>query len=48
MSAYTGKKVTWDEAMKSDLSMMPEKLELGPLPVGPVAMPGQEQKVAQG
>jgi predicted dehydrogenase len=46
MSAYTGKKVTWDEAMKSELSMMPEKLELGPLPVGPVAMPGQPQKVA--
>jgi predicted dehydrogenase len=48
MSAYTGKKVTWDEAMKSELSLMPAKLELGPLPVAPVAVPSPEQKVAQG
>jgi predicted dehydrogenase len=42
MSAYTGKKVTWDEAMGSKVSMLPAKLELGPLPVAPVAIPGRQ------
>jgi myo-inositol 2-dehydrogenase/D-chiro-inositol 1-dehydrogenase len=43
MSAYTGKMVTWEQAMKSEMSLMPEKLELGPIPVAPVAMPGKDK-----
>ncbi len=41
MSAYTGQEVTWEQAMNSKLSLMPAKLELGPLPVAPVAVPGK-------
>jgi hypothetical protein len=41
MSAYTGKQVTWEQAMNSQLDLMPKKLEFGPLPVEPVAMPGK-------
>lgn len=41
MSAYTGKRVTWDEAMKSDLSLVPEELSFDKLyPVGPIPSPG--------
>lgn len=32
MSAYTGKDVTWDEVMNSDLYLGPEKYEFGPVP----------------
>ena len=45
MSAYTGKKIQWDQAMKSEMNLMPAKLELGPLPVAPVAMPGKDKVV---
>ncbi|HWP99014.1 MAG TPA: Gfo/Idh/MocA family oxidoreductase [Vicinamibacterales bacterium] len=41
MSAYTGQVVTWDEALASPENLMPERLEFGPMPVPPVAMPGQ-------
>ena len=40
MSAYTGKVVTWDQAMNSVESIAPSKLEWGPLPLPPVAVPG--------
>jgi len=40
-SAYTGKVVTWDEMMRSDLSLAPKEYKFGPLPVAPVAMPGR-------
>jgi predicted dehydrogenase len=43
MSAYTGKLVTWEQAMKSEMSLMPSKIELGPIPVAPVAMPGKDK-----
>lgn len=40
MSAYTGKKITWDEAMNSDLSIVPEVWDFSkPYPVGPVPVP---------
>ena len=29
ISAYTGKEVTWDEMMGSDLQLGPKKIELG-------------------
>ncbi len=40
MSAYTGKKITWDEALASDLSIVPEVLDFNlPYPVGPIPVP---------
>ena len=42
MSAYTGRAVNYDWAInESKLDLRPEKYALGPLPVGPVAMPGK-------
>jgi predicted dehydrogenase len=41
MSAYTGKIITWDQALRSDENLVPSKLEWGPVPVPPVAVPGQ-------
>ncbi|WP_435016390.1 Gfo/Idh/MocA family oxidoreductase [Tundrisphaera sp. TA3] len=41
MSAYTGKAVTWEQALNSELNTMPEKLAFGPMPTPPVAVPGE-------
>lgn len=41
MSAYTGQEITWEMAVNSKENLMPEKLEFGPLPVPPVAIPGK-------
>jgi myo-inositol 2-dehydrogenase/D-chiro-inositol 1-dehydrogenase len=41
MSAYSGKAVTWDDAMKSTESIVPATLQLGPTPTPPVPVPGQ-------
>jgi myo-inositol 2-dehydrogenase/D-chiro-inositol 1-dehydrogenase len=41
MAAYTGQKVTWDQALNSSESLMPAKLEWGDLAVAPVAVPGE-------
>jgi len=44
MAAYTGKLVTWEAALNSEENLMPEKLDWNaPLPVPPVAMPGQTE-----
>src|SRR5205814_9029649 len=43
MSAYSGKVVTLKAAMESPLDLFPKKLEFGPLPVPPVALPGKEE-----
>ena len=40
MSAYTGKVVTWEQALNSKENLMPPKLEWGEMKVPPVAMPG--------
>jgi predicted dehydrogenase len=40
MSAYSGKKVTWEEARDSDESLVPKQLAFGPMPVPPVPRPG--------
>jgi myo-inositol 2-dehydrogenase / D-chiro-inositol 1-dehydrogenase len=40
MSAYTGKVVTWDQALNSTESLMPAKLDWGSMPSPPVAVPG--------
>lgn len=41
MAAYTGKAVTWEQAMNSKLNLTPETLALGPIAVPPVAVPGK-------
>jgi predicted dehydrogenase len=41
MSAYTGKIVTWEQALESSEDLVPAKLEWGPMPVPFVAVPGQ-------
>jgi myo-inositol 2-dehydrogenase / D-chiro-inositol 1-dehydrogenase len=42
MSAYTGKQVSWDQALHSQQSLMPEHLDWhGSLPVAEVAAPGK-------
>ena len=41
MSCYTGKAVTWDQAINSKLNLLPENLEFGPHAVDPVATPGK-------
>ncbi len=41
MSAYTGKSVSWDQAMNSKLDIVPATVELGSMPVPEVAVPGK-------
>lgn len=41
MSAYTGKTVTWGQAMNSTLDLSPPTYEFGDLPIGEVAVPGR-------
>jgi len=41
MSAYTGKPITWDQALNSKLDLTPPSYEMGTLPVAEVAMPGR-------
>lgn len=43
-SAYTGKIITWDEIIKSDLDLFPKSYQ-GPAPKRPVAMPGEPRPV---
>jgi myo-inositol 2-dehydrogenase / D-chiro-inositol 1-dehydrogenase len=40
MSAYTGKTITWDEALNSPESLMPAELKWGPMPTAAVPIPG--------
>ncbi len=40
-AAYSGKAVAWEEAMKWNTRLGPEKYEFGPNPVPPVALPGR-------
>lgn len=42
MATYTGKAVTWEQALNSQVSLAPQNLALdGAFPVPPVAVPGQ-------
>lgn len=41
MSAYTGKTVTWEQALESKESLVPEKLSWGPIVVPAVPIPGK-------
>jgi predicted dehydrogenase len=46
LSAYTGRALKWDWAMKaSKLDLSPEKYELGDLPVRAVSMPGKTKLI---
>jgi hypothetical protein len=40
-SAYTGKHLSWDEVLNSDLDLSPPKHEFGPVPLRPVPQPGK-------
>jgi predicted dehydrogenase len=40
MAAYSGQTVTWDQALNSGLTYMPEKLELGDVATRPSPVPG--------
>jgi predicted dehydrogenase len=41
MATYTGRRVTWEQALNSKENLMPEKLDMAmSLPMPPVAMPG--------
>jgi hypothetical protein len=44
-SAYTGKTITWDQVMNSQQNLAPANLAPGPLPVAPVAVPGENKFV---
>jgi myo-inositol 2-dehydrogenase / D-chiro-inositol 1-dehydrogenase len=41
MSAYTGKVVTWEQALNSNLDLSPPAYIMGDLPVPEVATPGR-------
>ncbi|MBK6798880.1 MAG: Gfo/Idh/MocA family oxidoreductase [Acidobacteria bacterium] len=43
MSAYTGKAVTWDQALNSKDMLVPAKLEWGAMAVPPIAVPGKTE-----
>ncbi len=45
MSAYTGQKITWEQALASKEDLSPAKYEWGPIPVPEVAMPGKTKFV---
>ncbi len=43
-SAYTGKKLRWDDFLKSDLSLLPKNLSFdAKIPVRPIPVPGQKR-----
>ncbi len=41
MATYSGKMVSWEQALNSELRLGPTKYEFGPLAVDPVAIPGE-------
>jgi hypothetical protein len=45
MSAFTGKAVTWEQAMNSRLDTFPKELAWGPLPVDALPIPGQTELI---
>ncbi|MEI6915785.1 MAG: Gfo/Idh/MocA family oxidoreductase [Armatimonadota bacterium] len=45
MAAYTGQEVTWEQALNSKEDLVPNIVEFGPMPVPPVAMPGQTKLI---
>lgn len=45
MSTYTGQKVTWEQAMNSQESLLPAELAFGPCPTPEIAVPGKTKLV---
>lgn len=45
MAAYTGKTITWEEAVNSKESLVPEHIELGPMETPAVAIPGKTKMI---
>ncbi len=45
MAAYTGQRITWEQAINSQEDLTPAKYEWGPIPTPTVAMPGQTKFV---
>jgi hypothetical protein len=46
MAAYTGQEITWDQAMNSQLKLVPDDLTWDmDFPIRPMALPGQTQFV---
>ena len=46
MAAYTGKEVTWEQALNSQEDLYPKNLQWDtPLPVAPVAIPGTTELI---
>lgn len=45
MAAYTGQTVSWQQAMESKESLVPDKLEFGPFPTPEVAIPGKRKLI---
>ena len=45
MAAYTGQRITWDQALASKEDLTPPKYEWGAMPMAPVAMPGMTKFV---
>ncbi|MCH8210549.1 MAG: Gfo/Idh/MocA family oxidoreductase [Planctomycetes bacterium] len=43
MAAYTGKTITWEEALYSPEDLTPPEYAFGDIAVGPVAMPGETE-----
>ncbi len=41
MAAYSGQTVTWDEAMNSEVRLVPEKIEMGDAPECVIPVPGK-------
>lgn len=41
LAAYTGQEISWDQALNLEMNLMPAKMELGPLAVPAVAVPGK-------
>ncbi|MCK4967320.1 hypothetical protein KAS50_09815 [bacterium] len=44
-SAYTGRTITWEEILNSDLDLFPKKIEFGPVRNRPVPIPGQPRPI---
>jgi predicted dehydrogenase len=45
MSAYTGKAVTWDQALNSKQNLLPSELRFGPLATPAIAVPGETELI---
>ena len=41
LAAYTGQTLTWEQVLGSQQRLGPESYAFGPLPVGPLAVPGR-------